>query len=97
MTRSVQNLISPADEQSTRLAPQVGAPAAAAEHGEAATGSIENWLRDEVMPTLSQIGAGEGELLPIDDAFEDAWARLQNETKGQHQPLSGCSCTHCGG
>ncbi len=38
--------------------------------------AIERWLHEEVVPTLRRIDAGEEELIPIDQAFEEIFAEL---------------------
>ena len=39
--------------------------------------AIERWLREEVVPTLQRIDAGEEELVDIDEAFDEILAEIE--------------------
>ena len=44
-------------------------------------GAIERWIRDEVVPTLQRIDAGDEELLPIEEAFDEILVELDASEK----------------
>lgn len=38
--------------------------------------TIERWIREEVLPTLQRIDAGEEELVDLDEAFDEILAEI---------------------
>lgn len=38
--------------------------------------TLERWLQEEVLPTLERIEAGEEELIPIEEAFDEILAEI---------------------